>query len=198
MAGRGEFGREARELDHVAASLFGEQHQETAVGRLAAPARIGRRDERAGPVEARRGETRFEFRPSFAPFAVQQLHERCMVARVVVVRRERERAGKIGERFVEPAESIEQIAAVGEGGRKIGRACESCVEVGQRVGVPIGQHQRGRTRVARESLVGTQRDCAPEALESVLAASKCRQNMRAVDPGFGEIRVQPRSHDRTG
>ena len=31
VAGLGELGREARELDHVAASLLGEQHQEIAV-----------------------------------------------------------------------------------------------------------------------------------------------------------------------
>ena len=36
VAGPGELGREARELDHVAASLLGEQHEEIAVERLAA------------------------------------------------------------------------------------------------------------------------------------------------------------------
>jgi len=153
LPGLGEFGGEARELDHVAASLLGQQDEELAAERLAHPARVGRRDEGAHRIEARRGQPRLEFRPSFAPAPVQQLHERGVIAHIVVVRRELKRALKIGEGVIEPPEPVAQIAAIGERRREVLIERDGGVEVRHRRVVAVAEHQRRAARMAGERTV---------------------------------------------
>ena len=139
-----------------------------------------------------------KFAPSVAPLPVQQLHQRGVVADVVVVRRELQRAGDIGERLVEPSEPVEQIAAAGEGEREVRVERDRRVRSAKASASRSASSSAVAARIARGDLRRVERDRAVEALDRVIAAPQRRQDMRAVDPGFREMPGWRRSHDRTG
>ena len=69
-------------------------------------------------VEAARGQACIVFRPTLQPAPMQQFHQRGVIAHVVVIRCELQRAAEIGECFVEPRKAVEQVAAIRIGERE--------------------------------------------------------------------------------
>ena len=101
---------------------------------------------------------------------MQQLDQRRVIADVGIVRRELQRTGDIGERFVETSEPVEQKGAAGEGLREVRVQPDRRRQIRDGIVVPIGEQQRDPAGISGGDVAVVERDGALEALDRLIAA----------------------------
>ena len=121
---------------------------------------------------------------------MQQLDQRGVIAHIVVVGRKLERARKVGEGLIEPPEPVEQIAAIGEGMRQARIERDGRVEIA-----------RAPARCDLPSISAVPRPWRASAWSGCSAIDRSKLSIawrggrasagqaRAIEPGFGEIRI---------